>query len=229
MTKAAIKSALGGLAYLKARLLFGNSIAPGAKLSLSSDVRYSILRGSNEVGKRSVVHRSTLGEYSYLGDDCRIINVEIGIFSALGCGIKTSFGSHPHHYLSQHPATYSVVSGMPSFAKTQLYDTEHALTPDGKFVSIGHDVWIGHGAIIMPGLKIGHGAVVAAGAVVTKDVAPHAIVAGVPAQFLRWRFPPEISTRIIALSWWDWEHDRLATAVEDMRSLSVAAFLEKYG
>ena len=77
-------------------------------------------------------------------------------------------------------------------------------------MAIGHDVWIGHGAIILPGVTIGHGAVIAAGAVVTKDVAPYAIVAGVPAQFLKWRFPPEISARIIALGWWDWPHDRLA-------------------
>ena len=95
-------------------------------------------------------------------------------------------------------------------------------------VTVGHDVWIGHGAIILPGVRIGHGAVVAAGAVVTKDVAPYAIVAGVPARFLKWRFPPEISARIIALSWWDWEHDRLARAVDDMRALSVADFLAKY-
>ena len=92
---------------------------------------------------------------------------------------------------------------------------------------IGHDVWIGHGAIIMPGVTIGHGAVVAAGAVVTGDVEPHAIVAGVPARFLKWRFEPNVSTRIIALSWWDWEHERLAQAIEDMRTLSPLRFPRK--
>jgi serine acetyltransferase len=89
-------------------------------------------------------------------------------------------------------------------------------------------VWIGHGAIILPGVKIGHGAVVAAGAVVSRDVPPHAIVAGVPARFLKWRFPPEISQRILALAWWDWEHERLATAIDDMRRLSAEDFLITY-
>ena len=55
-------------------------------------------------------------------------------------------------------------------------------------MTIGHDVWIGHGAVLMPGISIGHGAVVAAGAVVTRDVAAYAIVAGVPAKRIRWRF-----------------------------------------
>ena len=77
-------------------------------------------------------------------------------------------------------------------------------------------------------MTIGHGAVAAAGAVVTTDVAPHAVVGGVPARFIKWRFAPEISTRIIALSWWDWEHQRLAEAVDDMRALSAEAFLARY-
>ena len=69
---------------------------------------------------------------------------------------------------------------------------------------------------------------VAASAVVTRDVAPYAIVAGVPARFLKWRFDEKISRRIIELGWWDWDHDRLAKAVDDMRGLSVEAFLEKW-
>lgn len=89
-------------------------------------------------------------------------------------------------------------------------------------------MWVGHGAIIMPGIGIGHGAVIGGGAVVTRDVAPYAIVAGVPAKFIRWRFGPEITEKLIALSWWDWEHDRLAAAIDDMQALSAEQFVEKY-
>ena len=77
-------------------------------------------------------------------------------------------------------------------------------------------------------MKIGIGAAVAAGAIVSHDVEPYAIVAGVPAKFMRWRFEPKISARIISLAWWDWEHDKLATAVDDMRALPVEEFLEKW-
>ena len=66
----------------------------------------------------------------------------------------------------------------------------------GARVSIGNDVWIGHGATVLPGVSVGDGAVLAAGAVVTRNVAPYAVVAGVPARFLRWRFPPEVAARL---------------------------------
>jgi carbonic anhydrase/acetyltransferase-like protein (isoleucine patch superfamily) len=90
-------------------------------------------------------------------------------------------------------------------------------------------VWIGHGAILLPGVAIGNGAVIAAGAVVSRDVAPYMIAAGVPAKPLRPRFAPQTAARIAALAWWDWPHDRLADAVDDMARLSAEEFVAKYG
>jgi phosphonate metabolism protein (transferase hexapeptide repeat family) len=98
-----------------------------------------------------------------------------------------------------------------------------------RAVSIGHDVWIGHGAIILAGRTVGTGAVIAAGAVVTKDVAPYSVVAGVPAKIVKPRFPADIAQRLEALAWWDWEHDKLRAALADFRALTPEAFLEKYG
>ena len=88
--------------------------------------------------------------------------------------------------------------------------------------------WIGHAAIIKPEVKIGHGAVVASGAIVTKDVAPYTIVAGVTAQPIRRRFSEQVSERLLALAWWDWNHDRLRDVLPDFRALHIEAFLEKY-
>lgn len=98
----------------------------------------------------------------------------------------------------------------------------------GRQASIGHDTWIGHAAIIKPEVKIGHGAVVASGAIVTKDVAPYTIVAGVTAQPIRRRFSEQVSERLLALAWWDWSHDRLRDVLPDFRALHIEAFLEKY-
>src|SRR5690606_34153345 len=97
-----------------------------------------------------------------------------------------------------------------------------------KPVTIGNDVWIGHGAVIMPGITIGDGAVIAANAVVTKDVPPYIVVGGVPARALRPRFPDAIAAGLQALAWWDWPLERLFTAVPDMQAMSAEEFLDKW-
>ena len=91
-------------------------------------------------------------------------------------------------------------------------------------VTIGHDVWIGAHALILSGVRIGHGAVVAAGSVVSRDVPPYAIVAGVPARILKYRFPEDIRRRLLALGWWDWDPARIARERETFY-LPVEAFL----
>lgn len=78
---------------------------------------------------------------------------------------------------------------------------------------VGHDVWIGMEALVMPGVRIGHGAVVAARAVVTRDVPDYAVVAGNPARVVRRRFPEAEAARLVALAWWDWPMERIVRAI----------------
>jgi acetyltransferase-like isoleucine patch superfamily enzyme len=75
---------------------------------------------------------------------------------------------------------------------------------DNRPLSIGHDVWIGQRAIVLPGITIGTGAVVGAASVVTEDVPPYAIVAGNPARFIRYRFDDETIRQLISSAWWEW-------------------------
>jgi phosphonate metabolism protein (transferase hexapeptide repeat family) len=168
---------------------------------------------------------SELGDYSYVERHAEIIYATIGRFCAIASGARVNALEHPIERVSQHKITYRPNE----YFLGEGIDTAFRDRRQKARVTIGHDAWIGHGAIILPGIAIGHGAVIGGGAVVTQDVEPYAIAAGVPAKFIRWRFAPELVERLIALAWWDWEHDRLAAAIPDMQALSAESFVEKYG
>lgn len=93
----------------------------------------------------------------------------------------------------------------------------------GGPIEVGHDVWIGTEALILPGVTIGHGAVIGARAVVAGDVPPYAVVAGNPARVVRMRFDAETVARLLAIAWWDWPAERVARAIPVLVRGEVAA------
>ncbi|NMD06781.1 MAG: antibiotic acetyltransferase [Phyllobacteriaceae bacterium] len=195
------------------------------RVHASAQLRDCELGRFTDVAERVVMAECSLGDYSYVERGVEAIYSSVGKFCAVAANARINALNHPVERISQHKITYRPNE---YFLGAKIDKAFRALRQSQR-VEIGHDVWIGHGAIIMPGVRIGHGAVVAAGAVVTKDVEPYAIVAGVPARLVKWRFDKIVREQIISLAWWDWEHDRLAKAVEDMRNLSPQAFLERHG
>ena len=194
------------------------------RVHATAQVRACELGRFTDVAERAVLAECTIGDYSYVEQGVEAIYSDIGKFCAIAANARLNALDHPLDRISQHKITYRPNE---YFLGARI-DKEFRAQRQARRVSVGHDVWVGHGAIIMPGISIGHGAVVAAGAVVTKDVPPYAVVGGVAANLIRWRFEERIRRRIIALGWWDWDHDRLAQAVDDMRTLSVEAFLDKH-
>lgn len=95
-------------------------------------------------------------------------------------------------------------------------------------VEIGSDVWLGSGALILSGVQIGHGAVVAARSVVTRDVPPYAIAAGLPARVVRLRHSEQQVRQMLEVRWWDWPDDKIREAVPLLSSDRVEEFLGKY-
>ncbi|WP_323767559.1 DapH/DapD/GlmU-related protein [Marinovum sp.] len=178
-----------------------------------------------EIGRGSRLTNASLGDYSYCDRYADIANARIGKFANIAAFSRIGATDHPldtaacHHFLYRSDDYWDDAPRDAAFFARRRARLAH----------IGHDTWIGAGAMVKPDVTLGHGAVVAAGAVVTRDVAPYTIVAGTPARPLRPRQPPAIAERLIALAWWDWPHDALRLALEDFRGLEAEAFLERYG
>lgn len=86
---------------------------------------------------------------------------------------------------------------------------------------IGHDVWIGMEAMVMPGVRIGNGAIVASRAVVVQDVPDYAIVAGNPARIVRMRFGEDIVARLNEIAWWDWPVEKITHSLDAIRGADI--------
>jgi phosphonate metabolism protein (transferase hexapeptide repeat family) len=190
----------------------------------SSLLRDTVLGQFTDIAERVILAECTVGDYSYIERQVEAIYTTIGKFCAVAANVRLNALNHPMDRISQHKITYRPNE---YFVHAKV-DKAFREKRQKARVMIGHDVWIGHGAIVLPGISIGHGAVIAAGAVVTKNVEPYAVVAGVPAKRIKWRFEKSIRERIIELAWWDWGQEELSAAVTDMQNLTPAEFLEKY-
>ncbi|HMF68255.1 MAG TPA: DapH/DapD/GlmU-related protein [Phyllobacterium sp.] len=177
-----------------------------------------------EVGERVILRDVTAGDFTYFERHSEGIYADIGRFCSIAANVRINALEHPMERLTTHKISYRPNE----FFKYRGIDSAFRARRQAKRVSIGHDVWIGHGAVIMPAIQIGHGAVVGANAVVTKDVAPYTIVAGNPARLIRLRFAEEIAARLQRLAWWDWPPETVFEAIPDIQSLGIEDFLAKW-
>jgi phosphonate metabolism protein (transferase hexapeptide repeat family) len=177
-----------------------------------------------ELGDRVYVEYSTIGDFSYVMHDSSVADTTIGRFTAIAAAARIGPPDHPLDRATIHRLTYTPEYYWPGQVRDHAFFAQRRAAR----VTIGNDVWIGHGATVLAGVTVGDGAVIAAGAVVAKDVAPYTIVGGVPAKLIRRRMPEALGERLRALAWWDWSHDRLENAVSDFRDLTIEAFLEKH-
>lgn len=151
-------------------------------------------RGPVTIGDAEIGPWNCLGRFSYINSGFIRKGVEIGRFCSLGRSVTIGTGTHDMEALTTSP----VIESSRNLVKYADPDRR-------KTVVIGHDVWVGDHVIVMTGVTIGTGAVIAAGSIVTKDIAPYAIVGGNYARPIgrRTRFAAEISERLLASKWWE--------------------------
>ncbi len=177
-----------------------------------------------EINERVVLRDVIVGDFSYFERNSEAIYSDIGRFCSIASHVCLNALEHPMERLSTHKITYRPNE----YFRYMSLDSSFRERRCAKRVIIGHDVWIGHGAVIMPEVTIGHGAIIGANAVITKDVLPYTIVAGVPAKLLRMRFSNHVIQMLLEMAWWNWSLDKIYSALPDMQNLPIEAFIHKW-
>ncbi len=154
---------------------------------------------------------NVLYHFDFVGD--RLI---IGRYCSIAAEVRfiMNGGNHPTTWLTSYP--------FPIFGAgwEAAMPAQWPLKGD---TTVGHDVWISYGSLIMPGITIGNGAIIASGTVVTRDVPPYAIVGGNPGTLLRHRFSDEVIERLQRLRWWDWEAAKVTRNVKALCAADLDA------
>ena len=178
----------------------------------------------SEVGERVQLMDVNLGAFSYFERNGEAIYADIGKFCSIAANVRINALEHPMERVSTHKFTYRPNE----YFRFLPLDSEFRARRQEKRVIIGHDVWIGHGAVIMPGIKIGNGAVIGANAVVTKDVGDYEIAVGVPTKIKKTRFSKSAIDALLTLQWWDWPLEKLYQAIPDIQHMEIEDFIAKW-
>lgn len=198
------------LGVLRERLDRVNNVAPGALIAQGAWVSGSEIGAQCQIAKGCKIHRARLSgqvrvaRYTSLWGPSIFVSggaegVEIGSF----CSIAHHVSMQEQFHNPQRTTTYFIERNL--LGQSEPPEAQISKGP----IRVGHDVWIGAGAQVLSGVTIGDGAIVAAGAIVTRDVAPYAIVGGNPARLIRYRFGPDRIAQLLDIKWWHWSEDRL--------------------
>lgn len=178
--------------------------------------------GWTKLGANTTMSEVSFGDYSYTAGNVSIVYATVGKFCSIANSVRINPGNHPQHRVTQNHCTYRRIQ----YGFDTVEDEEFFQWRRDHHCTIGNDVWIGHGAIIMPGVNVGHGAVIGSGAVVTKDVGNYEVAVGVPAKVIKKRFTDDQIEKLLDIAYWDWDRANLKERFNDL--FEIESFIEKY-
>lgn len=203
--------------YIKGKLknLFNPAVA---FLCLIDDK--SFVNKKAKIYSKTQIFDSKIDKYSYIGYNLKIICAEIGRFCSISGSCIIGLGNHPINTISTSPIFYSKKNG----TGTKWVENSHF--QEYKKVVVGNDVWIGTGVIVMGGVTIGDGAIIGAGALVTKDVPPYSIVAGVTAKVIKYRFEDDVIQKLLKINWWNFDETLLRKNIHLFQSNNISSVVD---
>jgi len=172
---------------------------------------HSTIKKNTHLLSNCIINNTNIDSYTYIGRNSLVQNASIGKFCSIANDVMIGLGKHPIQYFSTSPLFYRKKNPLGiDFIDTNLNFDEYLK------IRIGHDVWIGARVIIMDGVNIGHGAIIAANAVVTKDVPAYAIVGGIPAKLIKYRFPELKIKKLNNSEWWNLPLNELKLKIDSL-------------
>lgn len=220
------------IGYIKRSLIY-HELYRRKKVILPNDayiMNGTTFEGSNFVLSQTTLMRCQVGYGSYFGAKCHFAMSTIGRYCSIGDNVTIVTGRHPTNtYVSTHPAFYSTsLRKLFQLTDKQLFEECRYVNPQNKtLVEIGNDVWIGANVAILDGVKIGDGAIVGANALVTKDLDPYGIYAGIPAKKMGNRFTDEEKDFLLKFRWWDKPEEWVRESAGYFTD--IGKFMKKFG
>lgn len=189
---------------IKAKLLERKNKSRNLKIGYMATVNNSKFGLYNSIYENVSLNEVQLGDFTYVAGNTSISKTTIGKFCSIGPDCKIGLGKHPANtFVSSHPIFFSdLKQAQISFADKKYFE-------EFENITIGNDVWLGANVIVVDGVNISDGVIVAAGSVVTKNIPPYAIVGGVPAKIIKYRFEKDEIEKLIEMKWWNMDVEYL--------------------
>lgn len=174
------------------------------KIGYLSKVEKCTFGRYNTIYDNVLLNSCSLGDFTYIASGTQVSKTVLGKYCSIGPDCKIGLGKHPaKDFVSTHPIFFSTLK------QAQITFAEKNYFNEFAEINIGNDVWIGANTIILDGVKISDGVIIAAGSVVTKDMPAYAIVGGIPAKIMRYRFEINEINKLLEIEWWNADIENL--------------------